>query len=121
MVLEKHKVELNDDRIFILGWIKFKLMPTLKLILTEQFVQTENYIYIYILQSWPKISAPLVNYDKRSLWKLICIVNPFDLFFFKSNLSLDNTIYKWGELSLWNVFLKCTLDTIIGTPGNSYE
>ncbi len=25
----------------------------------------------------------LVKYDQRSLWKLICIVNPFDLLFLK--------------------------------------
>ncbi len=26
-----------------------------------------------------------------------------------------------GEISLWIVFLKCTLDTIIGTPRKSYK
>ncbi len=26
-----------------------------------------------------------------------------------------------GEISLWNVFIKYTLDTIIGTPKTSYE
>ncbi len=40
----------------------------------------------------------------------------------KSNLSLDNNNLKWGEISLWNKkILKYTLDTIIGTPRNSYE
>ncbi len=39
----------------------------------------------------------------------------------KSNLSLDNKNWKWGEILLWNFFfLKYTLDTIIGTPRNSY-
>ncbi len=67
----------------------------------------------------------LGKYDQRRLWKLICIVNPFDLFFFfflqKSNLLLDNKHLKCGEISLWNVFLKYSLDTIIGTPRNSHE
>ncbi len=34
--------------------------------------------------------------DQRRLWKLICIVNPFDVLL-KSNLSLNNTNLKWGE------------------------
>ncbi len=57
----------------------------------------------------------------------MCIVNPFDYFFFfksqKSNLSLGNKNLKWGEISLWNVFffLKNMLDTITGTPRISYE
>ncbi len=41
------------------------------------------------------------KYDQRRLWKLICIVNPFDLIFFlsqKSNLSLDSKNLKWGEI-----------------------
>ncbi len=46
-------------------------------------------------------------------------------FFFKSeksNLSLDYKNLKWGKYHYEiNVFLKYTLDTIIGTPGNSYE
>ncbi len=68
----------------------------------------------------------LGKYDKRRLWKLICIVNPFDLLLKKSqkyNLSLDNKILKWGPpiIIMKRVFLKYTLDTIIGTPRNSYE
>ncbi len=43
----------------------------------------------------------LGKYDQKRLWKLICIVNPFDLSH-KSNLSLDNKNLKWGEISLWN-------------------
>ncbi len=48
------------------------------------------------------------------------------IFFFflshKSNLSLDNKNLKWGKYHYEiNVFLKYTLDTIIGTPRNSYE
>ncbi len=41
----------------------------------------------------------------------------------KSNLLLDNKNIKWGGgyQNEVNVFLKYTLDTIIGTPGNSYE
>ncbi len=42
----------------------------------------------------------LGKYDQRRLWKLICIVNPFDLLFKKKsqifNLSLDNKNLKWG-------------------------
>ncbi len=34
------------------------------------------------MQSWPKISAPFGKYDQRRLRKCICIVNPFDLFFY---------------------------------------
>ncbi len=48
----------------------------------------------------------LGKYDQRRLWKLFWIVNSFDLLFLKksqkSNLSLDNKIFKWGEISLWN-------------------
>ncbi len=57
----------------------------------------------------------------------MCNANPFDLLFFfksqKSKLSLENTNLKWGEISLWNkcFFLKYMLDTITGTPINSYE
>ncbi len=67
----------------------------------------------------------LCKYDQRRLWKLICIVNRFGLLLKKSqksNLSLDNKNFKWGEISLWNnYFLKYTLDTIIGTTKNDYE
>ncbi len=47
----------------------------------------------------------LGKYDQIRLWKLICIVNPFDILFKKlqkSNLSLYNKNLKWGEISLWN-------------------
>ncbi len=67
----------------------------------------------------------LGKYDQRRLWKWICIVNPFNLFFQnsqKSNLPLDNKNLKWGKYHYEiNVFLKYMLDTIIGTPRNSYE
>ncbi len=39
-------------------------------------------------------------------------------------LSLDNKSLKWGGGKYHyeiNVFLKYTLDTILGTPRNSYE
>ncbi len=42
----------------------------------------------------------LGKYDQRRLWKWICIVNPFNLFFQnsqKSNLPLDNTILNGGK------------------------
>ncbi len=68
----------------------------------------------------------LGKYDERRLWKLICIVNPFDTLLKKSqksNLSLDNRNLKRAGVYHYeiNVFLKYTLDTIIGTPRNSYE
>ncbi len=43
----------------------------------------------------------LGKYDQRRLWKLICIVNPFDLLFkksYKSNLSLDNNYKMEGNI-----------------------
>ncbi len=63
----------------------------------------------------------LGKYDQRRLWKLICIVNPFELH--------KNVTFHWiirilngGKYHYEiNVFLKYTLDTIIGTPRNSYE
>ncbi len=40
----------------------------------------------------------------------------------ESNLSLDNKNLNWGKYHYEiNVFLKYTLDTIIGTPSNVYE
>ncbi len=40
----------------------------------------------------------------------------------KSNLSLDNKNLKWRKYHYEiNVVLKYTLDTITGTPRNSYE
>ncbi len=69
--------------------------------------------------------STLGKYDQRRLWKLICIVNPFDLLFKKSqkyNLSLDNKKKKWGNYHYEIFFiLKYTLDTIIGTPRNISE
>ncbi len=56
----------------------------------------------------------LRKYDQRRLWKLICIVNPFDQFFFnhtKSNLSLYSKNLNGGKYHYEiNVFLKCTMD-----------
>ncbi len=56
-----------------------------------------------------RIIGTLGKYQRR-LWKLICIVNPFDLLFKnsqKSNLSLDNRNFKWGGNNIMklNVFL----------------
>ncbi len=62
---------------------------------------------------------------KEGCEKIICIVNPFDFYLKTSqkfNLSLDSKNLKWGKYHYEiNVFLKYTLDTIIGTPRNSYE
>ncbi len=51
----------------------------------------------------------LGKYDLRRLWKLFCIVNPFDLSFKKkkkkkSNLLLDNKNLKLGEILLNKCF-----------------
>ncbi len=57
----------------------------------------------------------------------MCIGNPFDLLFLeksqKSKLSLENKNLKWGEIIMkcFFFFLKYMLDTITGTPRNSYE
>ncbi len=68
----------------------------------------------------------LGKYDQRRLWKLICIVNPFDLFQKKNH---KNLTFHW-MIQIYNggkypyeifFFLKHTLNTIIGTPINSYE
>ncbi len=64
------------------------------------------YIYMYYTVMAKNIGT-LGKYDKRRLWKLICIVNPCDFFIYlknsqKSNLSLDNKSLKQGEISLWN-------------------
>ncbi len=73
-----------------------------------------------------KIIGTLGKYDQRKLWKIICIAKPFYLLLKnksqKSKLSLDNKNLKWEKFNYEiNVFLKYTLDTIIGTPTNSYE
>ncbi len=40
-------------------------------------------IYIYIYTVVVRIIGTLGKYDQRRLWKLICIVNPFDRLFKK--------------------------------------
>ncbi len=76
-------------------------------------MRTTN-IYIYNTVMAKNIGT-LGKYDQRRLWKLICIVNPFDLLFKKksqlSNLSMYNKNLKWGEISLWN---KCFSQIHIG-------
>ncbi len=57
------------------------------------FFFTENkyfklYFYIYLA----KIVGTLGKYDQRRLWKLICIVNPFDLFLF---FYYENRTFHW--------------------------
>ncbi len=62
----------------------------------------------------------MIKEGSENLFALLILL----IFYFKksqNNLSLDNKNFKWGEVSLWNVFLKYTLDTIIGTPRNFYE
>ncbi len=58
------------------------------------------YIYIYIYTVMAKISAPLIKEGFENESALLIIL----IFYFKSskktNLSLDNTILKWGEISL---------------------
>ncbi len=50
--------------------------------------------------SWITVMAKnigtLCKFDQKRLWKLICIVSPFDLFLSqKSNIWLDNKKLKW--------------------------
>ncbi len=74
-----------------------------------------------------RIIGTLGKYDQRRLWKWTCI-NPFDLLF-KKYINHKNLTFHWtktienGGKSHYeiNVFLKYTLDTIIGTPKNYYE
>ncbi len=85
----------------------------------EKISHENSYIHrsnVYIVMA--KNIGILGIYDQRRLWKRICIFNPFDILRSsqKSNLSLDNKNLKRGKISLWNVFLKYTLDTTIGTP-----
>ncbi len=55
------------------------------------------------IQSWPKISAPLVNMIKEGCENKSALLILL-IFYFKksqnSNLSLDNKNLKWGEISL---------------------
>ncbi len=58
-----------------------------------------------MVQSWPKISAPLVNMIKEGCENesLLLILLIFYLRNSQnSNLSLDHNNLKWGEISLWN-------------------
>ncbi len=96
-------------------------------ILEKQYFSFEilyKYIYIYI-QSWPKISAPLVNMIKEGCENEFAFLIVL-IFYLKnaqtSNLLLDDNYLKWGKYHYEiNVFLKYTLDTIIDTLRNSYE
>ncbi len=63
-----------------------------------KYIRINKYIYI---ESWPKISAPLVNMIKEgceneSALLILLIYNFFKSQ--KSNLSLDNKSLKWGEI-----------------------
>ncbi len=66
------------------------------------------YIYIYIytyIQSWPKLSAPLVNMIKGGCENesaLLILLIFYLKNWQKSNLSLENKNLKWEEISLWN-------------------
>ncbi len=62
-------------------------------------------ILLIFIQSWPKISAPLVNMIQEGCENKSALL--IILIFYlkksqKSNLSLDNKNLKWGEISLWN-------------------
>ncbi len=90
------------------------------MLVPKQFlVPILQYIYIYICVCvcvcvciytvMAKNIGTLGKYDQRRLWKLIFIVNPFDLllkYSQKSNISLDNKNLKWGKYHYEiNVFL----------------
>ncbi len=65
-----------------------------------------------------RIVGTLGNYDQRRLWKKMCIVNPFDLFFFNhKHLSFHwrIIILNGGKYHYEMYFLKYVLDTITGT------
>ncbi len=70
----------------------------------DYIVKVYIYIYIYIyIQSWPKISAPLVNMIKEVCENesaLLILLIFYLKKFTKCNLSLDNNNLKWGEISL---------------------
>ncbi len=72
------------------------------------------------LQSWQKISAPLVIMVKQGCENESALLILLIIYFKKlqkSNISLDNKNLKWGKYHYEiNVFLKYMLDTIIGTP-----
>ncbi len=67
------------------------------------------------IQSWSKISAPMVNMIKEGCENVSALLILFVFYLFfnhkKSNLSLENKILKWGEISLWN---KCFSQIHIG-------
>ncbi len=76
------------------------------------YIYTYIYIYVYIyvlllyIQSWPKISTPLVNMINEGCENVSAILILLIFYIWnksqKSNLSLDNNNFKWGEISLWN-------------------
>ncbi len=53
----------------------------------NQEFRTEIYCVIVIYAVMAKHIGTLGKYDKRRLWKLICIVNPFDFLFKNSQKS----------------------------------
>ncbi len=62
-------------------------------------------ILLIFIQSWPKISAPLVNMIQEGCENKLALL--IILIFYlkksqKSNLSLNNKNLKWGKISLWN-------------------
>ncbi len=77
------------------------------------------------IHTWSELLAPLVNTTKGGCENKCALI--LLIFYFKksqkSKLSLENRNLKWGEISLWNKkkILKYMLDTITGTPRNSYE
>ncbi len=61
------------------------------------FVQYGMYVcmYVYKYTVMAKYIGTLGKYDKRRLWKCICIDNPFDLL---SKNSLENKNLKWDKI-----------------------
>ncbi len=52
-------------------------------------------MYVYKYTVMAKYIGTLGKYDKRRLWKCICIDNPFDLL---SKNSLENKNLKWDKI-----------------------
>ncbi len=94
-------------------------------ICTHTYAYKHIHTHIYIYSCGQNYWHPWYIYDKKRLCKRICIVNTFDLY--KKNKKKYQT-FHWiirilnggGDIIMkLYVFLKYTLDTIIGTPRNS--
>ncbi len=84
-------------------------------------------MHLHYIQLWSELLAPLVNMNKEGCENKPALLILL-IFYFKTK-NHKNLTFHWpktienGGKSHYeiNVFLKYTLDTIIGTPRNSYE